>query len=89
MRNLGYGSKPQAQAAVVAVVLAAQADTVCPMCGAETVEADLHDWRCTSCGAGTRWQPGDPCANCGSRRTVLDDDGVPACSDCHASDNDE
>jgi hypothetical protein len=35
------------------------------------------------------WEPGDACMNCGSLETYLDDDGIPSCRTCHASDADE
>jgi hypothetical protein len=35
------------------------------------------------------WKPGDACGSCGSTRTTFDDDGVPTCLSCHATDSDE
>lgn len=37
----------------------------------------------------TQWQPGDPCCVCSSTETGLDEDGVPFCGNCNASDGDE
>jgi rubrerythrin len=34
------------------IVLAKQPHTVCPLCGAEDVYADLYRWVCRSCGRG-------------------------------------
>jgi len=33
----------------------------------------------------TGWEPGDPCATCGSTETGVDDFGVPFCGYCHRS----
>lgn len=37
----------------------------------------------------TDWEPGDPCAQCDSTDTFINDDGVAECGNCHATDADE